>query len=491
MGVNTETYQIGFWLFLQGLALCFFLAFLSLLTQLGTLFGRDGILSIDIFLGALEREPGFSKYYQVPSLFWLSSHDLTLWLAVLAGLTVSTLAFIGVAPGLMLFIAWLLYLSFVSTGQDFMGYQWDGLLLELGFVTSLFLPWSLDGFGARTFPNLTTDSQIYLVLFWLILFKLLFGSGLSKLLSKEKSWRELSALNFHFWTQPLPNAGAYFMHQLPANIKKVITALVLAVEILVPFMFFASAEYKLIAAVIILIFQLFIFVTGNFTFFNILTSALTLTLVADTYWQDFTWLNAIQPEFVALNTSGWLLFVTVAMISIHLFWINFTISEKFVWNKLFIPVARILYYLRLNNHYSLFSTMTRERYELILEGSRDGEHWQEYQFRYKPDSLTKPLKQVAPHQPRVDWQLWFAALGHFHQNLWMQNLVVQIFWQSPEVLRIFAHNPFGEEAPQFLRWQKYSYSFAAKNTDTHSRQIWERQWLSTYSPIFNRDDFSE
>lgn len=488
MELSSETYSLSLWIFIKGLAGVYLIAFLSLLPQLLGLFGQNGILSIDNFLGVLEKQPGWQKFWQVPSLFWFNSSDRSLLVAVFLGLTSSSLALMGWAPAWMLLVSWLLYLSFVSTGQDFMGYQWDSLLLEIGFLALFLQPfeWTFQAWQIYEYHPLVK------YIFWVLLFKLMLGSGLAKLLSRDLSWRNLEALQFHFWTQPLPNTISFFVAKLPKPLLKLSTLAVLTVELIVPFFIFMPLPWQLFALSQFLILQFLIFITGNYTFFNILSALLALTLVPDSLWQTLPALEALLPGAKPLLSDAWIFthgLVAFVTIPLSLFWLSFSISEKWGWNRLFVPVARSLYYLRINNHYGLFAVMTRTRPELILEGSMDGETWKAYEFHYKASVPNRRPRHAAPHQPRLDWQMWFAALGHFYQNLWLQNMMVRIFWQSPEVLSLFKTNPFPEQAPEFLRLNKYHYRFSSWQEWRTSGQWWQREYIGPYSPVLSREEF--
>ncbi len=152
---------------------------------------------------------------------------------------------------------------------------------------------------------------------------------------------------------------------------------------------------------------------------------------------------------------------------------------------------RLLYPFRISNPYGLFAVMTRTRPELVLEGSNDGTHWEEYEFKYKPTSVKRMPPIVAPHQPRLDWQMWFAALEGFYDNLWLQNVITRIFQDSPDVLMLFARDPFKGKAPQSLRLVKYEYTFASWSEFRSDGLWWKREFKGPYSPIFHKDEFGE
>lgn len=479
--------DIGIFIFTKTVSLCFILAFLSLLPQTLGLFGSRGILSIDTLMSIIERQNHPLRFWQIPSVFWLNSSDRSLYYAAFVGLSSSTFAFLGVASGWMLLIALLIYLSFSSAGQDFMGFQWDALLLEAGYLSLLAMPFSFDFQPWTVFQHHWTLH----LLVALLLFKLMFCSGVVKLASKDKSWRDLTALNFHFWTQPLPTPLAWWMAKLPSWLLKASVTAMFAIELILPILMWTSPEGAFGAFVGFVVLQLLIALTGNYTFFNILTLGLCFVLLPDSFFVHtfpslITELKTTQTELI----PHWLSYAALVVLApLNLFWVLLALSEKSTFLQSFYPIVRTLYYSRINNNYGLFAAMTRNRPEIILEGSLDGENWIEYKLKYKPVDLWKRLSWNSPHQPRLDWQMWFAALGSFGHNMWLQNMMIQIFWESPEVLSLFKENPFAEGAPRFLRLQRYEYRFSTFEERQRSGQIWERTFVGPYGPTFDRDGF--
>lgn len=477
----------GIFLFTKVVSLCFVFAFLSLLPQVLGLFGSRGILSIDTLLGIIERQNHPLRFWQIPSLFWFSSSDRTLYFSCVVGLCSSTFAFLGFASGWMLLLSILIYLSFCSAGQDFMGFQWDALLLEAGYLGLLASPFTWQWLPFQV-PQVHFGTQLLILV---LLFKLIFCSGIVKLASKDPAWKNLTALDFHFWTQPLPSPLAWWASKLPKAFLKLSTFLMFIIELALPLLIFFPAPWRTYAFVGIALFQLLIVLTGNYTFFNILTLGLCLPLIADKYWLQY--FPQLQQAFSIAQTeahSSTLIFAAmIVLLPLSLFWIFLSFSEKSNFLQPFYPIVRSVYYSRLNNNYGLFAAMTRLRPELVLEGSLDGENWIEYKMKYKPVDLWKKLSWNIPHQPRLDWQMWFAALGQFQHNMWLQNMMIQIFWESPEVISLFEHNPFSEGPPRFLRIQRYEYRFSTLQERHRSGQIWERSYVGPYGPSFDRDGF--
>lgn len=484
----TETsYALSAWVLSKGIALCYLLAFLSLFPQTLGLFGKNGILSIHQFMLVLRQQTGLQRYYELPSVFWFNASDLFLNGICLLGLSTATLALLGFSPPFMILIAWVCYLSFVNSGQDFLGFQWDSLLLEAGLLTMFLTPWSLEWAPWLAYE----PSPFVRWVFWLLVFKLMFLSGTMKFLSKDRSWRDLSALKYHYETQPLPTPLAYLSLKMPLTLHKFSCALSHLIELAVPFLIFVPGPARVWGAWILIGLQVLIIFTGNYAFFNILTIVLCLFLLEDSFWQSF--LPKLFPALTISVDTPFLyealgLVLAVIMIPLNLFWFGLAFRENSrVLNPL-IPIIRAIYNYRVNSSYGLFSVMTKERPELVLQGSEDTENWVEYEFKFKPGCVTKRPRLVAPYHPRLDWQMWFAALGSFNQNLWLQNLMARIFMNSEEVLSLLKTNPF-PQVPKYLRLVKYQYKFSSTKNLFEKGEWWTREYVGLYSPVFEKTDF--
>lgn len=467
------------WILSKVLSLGYFVAFLSLTPQLLGLFGRQGILSIDHLLNILDKELKADRFYHVPSVFWLTSSDLALRTVCFTGMTAASLAFLGFSQSIMLLICWICYLSFVSCGQLFMSYQWDTLLLEFGFLGLFFAPfqWEWNPLGAHILH------PIVYTLVLLLLFKLMFLSGVAKITTKDPTWRNFKALQFHFWTQPLPTPLGYFAHKLPPLVLQVGVGFMYVVELAAPFFIFIPGPTQIFAVGLLVLLQFLILLTGNFGFFNFLTLGLCLGVLPDSAWKfKINWLERTSQSDIPA--------VLLALIVVPptLFWIYKSLFEKSKFLDFLLPTLRFFYPFRLSNPYGLFAIMTKNRPELILEGSNDGENWEEYVFSHKPVKLNTAPPIVAPHLPRLDWQLWFAGLEPFNDNLWLQNLITRIFQESPDVLVLFAKDPFKGKAPKHLRFMQYEYKYSSFKTLRTQGIWWNRSLKGPYGPTFHRDE---
>lgn len=477
------------WILLRGISFVYVVAFLSLSSELLGLFGKNGLLSIDTLLGIIEKQSGLERFWQMPSLFWLTSEDISLYIFCLLGLLASSFALMGFATGWMLLVCWLIYLSICSTGQDFMSYQWDSLLLETGFVCLFIANWN---FEFQLF-TISEPDPIAKGLIYFLAFKLILQSGIVKLTSKDLSWRNLTALKFHFWTQPLPNHFAIILSQLHDLVLRAFTFLVLLIELGLPAFIFATDTIRTGVAVLVIVFQVLLFLTGNFAFFNLLTAAIFAFLIPDSWYLTFFKLSPEIFAFVKFDNSKVLFAVALSSLAaIHLalnvFWFVHIFNLPAKGTRFLLPLVRLMYPFKICNSYGLFAVMTKQRFELILQGSVDGVNWQTYQFKSKPTSAQSWPTQIAPLHPRFDWQLWFCSLADFEQSPWLNNLIARIFWQSEDVLSLFKTNPFANQEVLHLRFQKLELRpngiLEILKTKTWYHEI-SRQ---NFGPIFSNTD---
>ncbi len=481
------------WLFLRLLGVVYFFAFLSLSTQIAGLVGRHGISPAGTFLQAVQENIGAEGYRIFPTLAWLNSSDSGLEFLAGGGALLSWLVILGIAPGPVLLILWLFYLSLVSVGRDFMSFQWDILLLEAGFLSIFLAPWRFWAPYWGDPPKFSTSSPPSPTILWLLrwlLFRLTFSSGAVKLLSGDPTWRDLTALNFHYETQPLPTPIAWYMNRLSEWFQEVSVGYVFVTELLVPFLIFAPRRLRVAAAALISFFQLLIALTGNYAFFNLLTVVLCLLLLDDAF------LRAFFPERIARRLMGSIkqtgkarsnrfLIATLAFSIISASGLQ--MAGMFLGGRRLPKSAtQILAWLapfHIVNGYGLFAVMTTSRPEIVVEGSQNGETWLEYEFKYKPGDLKRPPPWVAPRQPRLDWQMWFAALGDYNGSPWFVNFMARLLEGSPEVLALLRRNPFPAAPPRYVRALLYDYHFTDFATRSASGNWWRRELKGPYFPV--------
>jgi predicted DCC family thiol-disulfide oxidoreductase YuxK len=458
------------WLFLRLLALVYLAAFASLATQAMGLFGEEGILPIGPYLTAVDASYGAEKYWLLPTLFWLNSSDAAIQWLPLVGCLLSVLLLLNRFPRSCLLGLYILYLSLVAAGQDFMTFQWDILLLECGFL-ALFL-------GAR--PRLFTW------IFRWLLFRFMLQSGVVKLLSGDLNWRGLTALDYHFETQPLPTVLAWYAHQLPELVLRAGVVFTFAIELLVPFLILMPRRPRAVAAVLICSFQLMIIVSGSYNFFNFLTVCLCLLLLDDQFLREIVppgLVRRLAPGASVVSPSRARFPVAVAVLylgisatlmaaSFRLLDVSSTVRQLVSWSM---PA-------HIANNYGVFAVMTTQRAEVILEGSRDGKTWRAYELPYKPGATDRAPVWATPHQPRLDWQLWFAALAPAEQNPWLRRLQFGLLSGSAPILKLFSYNPFPQEPPLYIRASLYRYHFSDRETRRQTGHWWTREYAGVFMP---------
>jgi hypothetical protein len=474
-------YELVASLFLRLLALIYLVAFVSIGVQILGLAGAEGILPFADELRHAEARLGSERFWLIPTLFWVDVSDFALQGVAVAGCVFSVLLLFNLYVRSVLVLLFLCYLSLFQAGQLFMNFQWDYLLLESGFL-AIFLP---------------RGPRLVIWLFRWLLFRVRFLSGASKLISEDPSWSNLTALEYYFETQPLPHWVAWYVHQLPEWFMRFSAGTVLCIEILVPFMMFMSRGPRFVAAWATLSLQALILLTSNHNFFNLLTMVLCLFLFDDRA------LRRVMPASLVLwlgsgsgsrlhnrRTSGRLVgplekALAGLLAGLILLVSAFQIWEMFSGRRSPAPVATVLDVVapfRIVNKYHVFPTMKTERKELIVEGSHDGEHWESYIFKYKPGPLDRRPQIVIPHQPRLDWMMWFVPAGHPLNMMWFDRFLRRLLRNAPPVVDLLETNPFPDKPPRYLRTSLYRYSF----TDRESREArghwWERDYLGPFYP---------
>ena len=484
--------------FLRALGAIYLIAFVSLWVQVDGLVGSDGMSPVHQFLSAVRGQVGPDAYRLLPTLCWFNSSDGFLHFLCGSGVLCSLLLIFGIAPALLLVGLFVLYLSLTMAGQDFFSFQWDVLLLETSFLSMFFAPWRLWPRGLLLWPGsppLPTPqvSRVGLFLLKLLLFKLMLMSGVVKLTSGDDSWWNLTALDYHYWSQPLPTVFGWWADKSPEWFKHFSVAFCLVVGIIVPFFIWAPRRLRLIAAGLLIFLQLAIAITGNYCFFNLLTIALCLLLIDDSVvkrdrsarWNQSAGGRAL-PERLCVYVGIFVITVTLPVNA----WLIFSAFKP----PSRPPLALASLYNRLEsfrivNVYGLFRVMTKDRGEIILEGSSDGIDWLPYEFKWKPGDLKRAPGWCAPHQPRLDWQMWFAALGTPRENPWLVALIYRLLQGSHEVNGLLANNPFPDKPPRYIRATFYRYRFTTVDEFRHTGAWWKREELREYLPTVSLEEF--
>jgi len=463
-------YDLVSFVFLRFMGLIYLSAFVSFGAQALGLIGSHGILPLAELVKLISGRAGVERFFAMPMLFWIDASDLAIRSVCWAGAGFSLLLIFNVLPRLSLLALYVLYLSLLYGGQTFMSFQWDTFLLEAGFL-GLLLSF------AQT-PGLW-------LLRWL-LFRFMFMSGVVKLLSGDPNWWNLSALSYHFFTQPLPTPLAWYAAHFSPSVLKVATAGLFVVELVLPFLIFCPRRLRFCAAFGILLLQSCILLTGNYNWFNLQTMLLCLLLFDDAALQK------VLPQHLVRVLSRRVhprptkaVSVTVAAWGLVLVFSSLVQMDERIGGSP-PPAARALDQLieplRMVSSYGLFAVMTTERNEIIIEGSDDGTEWREYQFRYKPGDVARRPPWNIPHQPRLDWQMWFAALDDPRRVNWFPRFLEKLLENEPTVTALLEKNPFPDKPPQYLRAQFYDYTYSS-GEELGKGLWWRRRSLGLYYPV--------
>lgn len=464
----------------RGVALCSLAAFASLWWQVVALYGPDGVLPVGDFLDSLAAPLGWARFYYLPSLLWLAHGPAALHTLCAVGTAAALICIAGRLRATMCLVQYACYLSLFHAGQVFLSYQWDAFLLEC-LVTAAVL--------ARA-----PTAGIWVAR--LLLLRFMFLSGFVKLASGDPSWWSGSALSYHFETQPLPNAIAWYAHLLPAWCLTAGTYATLAIELLAPLAIVGPVRLRLAAFWSFLLLEVLIFLTGNYNFFNLLTMVMCVSLLDD----GRLWLGrgrrgargrgdrgreaaptgaATGAPTGAVTGAPRAGVKTVAAVLIVLGLLQIAYQTRLV--RAVWPVLVPAQVLAVANPYGLFAVMTTHRDELVIEGTLDGRSWQPYRFPFKPGDVDRVPGWATPYQPRLDWQMWFAVLNGPERATWIYGLVDALLRANPQVLRL-VHDPFHGEAPQAIRISVYRYRFSTPAERAATGAWWVRGERRTWLP---------
>jgi hypothetical protein len=458
---------------LRALGGVYVIAFASLRRQVRGLYGQRGILPVAEYLETVDfvaRRRGMARLRLAPTVFWLDRSDRALVRGCIAGEACGALLAFGIAPRRTALAAWTLYLSFMSVGRDMLSFQWDALLLESGLAAVVVAP-------SRRHER---PGWPAVALMRMLALRLHFESGVSKLASHDPTWRSWTASTYHHESQPLPTRVGWYAHQMPRGFHRAATAAVLAIELGAPLLAFAPRRLRRSAFVMLAGLQALIAASGNYGFFNLLT-------VVDTLWllDDRTLERALHVRHRASRRAPWWRRLGTALAAAPLLVLQVADLWGRVRPRSTMPrdVERLQHALapvRAVSSYGLFAVMTTDRPEIVIEGSRDGKDWREYHFRYKPGDVARAPRFVAPHQPRLDWQMWFAAMQS--PPPWFARLVQRLLEGTPEVLALLDGDPFPDGPPRYIRALLYDYRMTDRETHRRTGNWWRRELRGLYFP---------
>jgi hypothetical protein len=511
------------WIFLRALGAIYFSAFFSLVFQIRGLIGPEGILPANEYLKSVAEQVGHAGYWYVPSVLWFSSSSHMLTGLCWVGMAAALLLVLNLWPRGMLVVCFVCFLSFVSAARDFSGYQSDGMLLEAGFLSLFLAPGGLRPRLGETQPPVR--AALYLLLWeW---FRIYFESGVAKMAGGDPEWRNFTAMDDYYQNGPLPTWIGWYVQHFPHWFHGATAFFTLALELVLIWSAFLPRRFRIALFFVVTPWQIGIILTANYTFLNYLVLILAFLLLDDRFlmrvfpgqWKrplpDLPLTSAGHPlspasdQLSVLPSASspsidkapasrdasldgrqknrfWLAPLRVAISAVWLLWIFYATSVQMLWMIMSAPFptspVALLDPFRIANRYGLFAVMTRGRYEIEFQGSNDGQTWIAYPFRHKPQEPNKPPRIYAPYQPRLDWNLWFASLGEWRDNPLVLRTQRRLLSSDPDVLALFAANPFPQAPPRQVRAVLWQYWFTSMTEKREHGLWWRRELLGLYAP---------
>jgi hypothetical protein len=466
-------YGVARFLLQRGLAALYAIAFLNAFLEFPALLGDHGLEPTARFLAVM-------PWRRAPSLFQWRYSDGLLRVVAIVGIAISVGLLVGILESAPLPVTmtawlalWLLYLSIVNVGQDFYAFGWESLLLEAGFLATFL---GNDEVGPPV---------LVILLFRWLAFRLEFGAGLIKWRG-DRCWRDLTCMDYHHETQPMPNPFSWFFHHLPRPVHRAEVLGNYFAQLVAPWGLFLPQPIASVAALVMILTQGYLVISGNYAWLNWATIVIVTAGLGDGL------LHAVVPALVGPPATTvaaappWfaaaVLGVTVLVVVLSWWPARNLVSRRQVMNAGFNP-------FHLVNTYGAFGSMTRRRLEVVVEGTADGTvgpatDWREYEFRGKPTSLRRLPGQFAPYHLRLDWLMWFAALSPGYADGWFVPFLLRLLENDGPTARLLRHNPFPTAAPAFVRAQLYRYRFSSWQRLRRDGVWWERDLIGEYaSPV--------
>ena len=482
-----SSYWLTRFVILRLLGVVYAVAFLVAINQLIPLIGANGLLPLDIYLKDWVQAAGSTgaAFVHLPSVFWFWHSDTALLTVAWTGFILSLVMVAGYTNAPILGVLWFLYMSINHAGQDWYGYGWEIQLTETGFL-AIFLCPLLD---MRPFPRRPPPLPVIFLFRWLA-FRIMLGAGLIKLRG-DASWRNGTALYHFFETQPIPGPLSRWFNFLPLVVLKIGVWVNWLAELAAPFFVFWPRIARHIAGMVIIAFQLILILGGNLSFLNWLTIIPALACFDDSFWTRILPKGLIEKaafaaghaeESTPMFTTAWGITVIIALLSIQP--VMNMLSPAQMMNSSFDP-------LDLVNTYGAFGSVGEERLNVVFEGTTDDTtnnkaRWRPYLYKYLPVLLDKRPPQIAPYQPHLDWQMWFAAMSTADQYPWTFNLTWKLLHNDPGAISLFDGNPFPGKPPRYIRAILYRYHFVKPGNP--QGLFWTREELGEWIPAVSADD---
>ncbi|NCF70168.1 MAG: lipase maturation factor family protein [Chlamydiales bacterium] len=522
---HDSSYWLSRFIFLRFLGLVYFFAFFSLWWQFPGLLGENGILPASFYLHKLSQLPQFSSFtdaiLELPSIFWLNSSDEFMLMVAKVGVIFSLLLLCGFANVFILFLLWIFYFSFIQVGQRFYSFGWDILLCETGFLALFICPlYQVNNFFKKSPPHI-----LIIWLFRFLAFRIMLGAGLIKLNAQEECWKDLTCLDYHYETQPIPNPISWYLHQLPKDFQHFSVLVNHFIELIIPFFLIGPRKLRIFGGICTIAFQFLLILSGNLSFLNWLTITTCLFCFDDRFYCHLLSTNTKErfklflESFQRSRPAEAKLFTGRNFVAISFFTLSIYLAQYPIQNLLpqrgdvnfffqnylgtsnptpqLFPKRQLMNSsfnkMLIMNTYGAFGTVGKSRHEIIIYGTNEDRitkdtKWLEYEFKYKPGSLIRRPPVIAPYQPRLDWQIWFAAMGQYRNYPWFITLVAKLLENESVVLDLIAHNPFPESPPKFIKADLFLYEFTSWNEE--SDHWWKRSKVGPYLPPISLENKS-
>ncbi len=464
--LEAPEYELARFVIERGLGVLYAIAFLVAARQFPALSGERGLEPAPRLIAA-------TTFRQAPSLFRFGYSDRRLRVVAWTGFVVSILIVLGVAhaaplPVTMLawFVLWVLYSSIVNIGGTFYSFGWETLLIEAGFL-AIFL-------GNADTPPLFP----VLLLFRWLAFRVEFGAGLIKLRG-DRCWRTLSCMEWHHETQPMPNPLSWFFHRLPRRVHRVEVIGNFVAQLVLPFGLFLPQPFATVAALLMIGTQLYLVVSGNYAWLNWVTIVILFAAVDD---GTIAAVLGVAPLTAVPGSApdwfvGAALVLTAVVVILSWFPVRNMLSPNQRMNASFDP-------LRLVNTYGAFGSVSRERYEVVVEGSMDGDpdtaDWREYAFKAKPSDPRRMPPQYAPYHLRLDWLMWFLPLSSQYADPWFMPFLARLLEGDRAVLALLGPNPFPDAPPVQVRARLFRYRYTSWDELRATGRWWNREVVGDF-----------
>ncbi|XP_067100366.1 lipase maturation factor 1 [Osmerus mordax] len=513
LSLRTGTYWLTRIVLLRSIGFIYFIAFTVAYNQNKQLIGQRGLMPAKDYLNSVKRyvggKIGMAALAYTPSILWFmdwSAMDANLDGIALVGMVLSGFVLVtGMANMVIMVVLWVLYHSLVSVGQLWYSFGWESQLLETGFLGVFLCPlWSLSQVSPRHPPSIISIWTFR----WLIV-RIMLGAGLIKMRG-DRCWRDLTCMDYHYETQPVPNPMSYYLHHSPWWFHRFETLCNHAIELVAPFLTFLGRRMCMVNGTLQILFQVVIIVSGNLSFLNWLTIVPSLACFDDASLaflfssgrgakQEVLRLQAEEAAGQSPKPSRGMLIRRVVNIALGVL-IGYLsvpvvlnlLSSKQVMNTSFDP-------LRIVNTYGAFGSITKERTELVLQGTLSSDPsdpavvWEEYQFLCKPGDPERRPCLISPYHYRLDWLMWFAAFQTYEQSEWVIHIAGRLLSNDTSVLSLMEHNPFQDrENPRWVRGEHFRYKFAPPGSARAAQgKWWVRKRIGPYFPPVNLEGLTK